>query len=187
MRSLPSGCRSNQTVSPIPYAIATPAQTSANRTAWSLKKLPTISVPTPSQGQRRGVPGAGRFLSHAARRRPARPEGARRARGARASRPDSDGWCPRGPPPRPAAPARPPLPGPPRTRTPRRLPSRRQDGLRAFALPFRSVRVGELEVRRDLLEVADDLLTDGALEHRDERTERLDRELRLVEVAVVLG
>src|SRR5438034_2955618 len=167
--------------------MATPAQTSANSTAWSLKKLPTISVPTPSQGQRRGVPGAGRFLSHAARRRPTRPEGGRRARGARASRRDSDGWCPRGPRPRPAAPARPRPPGPPRTRTRRRFPSHRQEGLLALALPFRGVCVAELEVRRDLLEVADDLLADGAFEHRDEGTERLDRELRLVEVAVVLG
>src|SRR5437773_3402989 len=33
--------------------MATPAQTSANSTGWSLKKLPTNSVPTPSQSLRR--------------------------------------------------------------------------------------------------------------------------------------
>src|SRR5438128_2839961 len=33
--------------------MATPAQTSANSTGWSLKKLPTISVRTPSQSLRR--------------------------------------------------------------------------------------------------------------------------------------
>src|SRR2546429_3047671 len=37
----------------MPKPTATPAQTSANSTACSLKKLPTISVPTPSEGQRR--------------------------------------------------------------------------------------------------------------------------------------
>src|SRR5438128_7367297 len=41
--------------------MATPAQTSANSTAWSLKKLPTISVPTPSQGQRRVSPARAGF------------------------------------------------------------------------------------------------------------------------------
>src|SRR5213078_1910424 len=39
MRSLPAGWRSSQKVSPIPYAIATNAQTRAKRTAWSLKKF----------------------------------------------------------------------------------------------------------------------------------------------------
>src|SRR3954454_1437971 len=61
MRSLPSGCASSQTVRPIPYATATAAQMSANSTAWSLKKLPTISVPTPSQGQRRVAPARAGF------------------------------------------------------------------------------------------------------------------------------
>src|SRR5262245_31516520 len=34
---------------------------SANNTAWSLKKLPTISVPTPLQGQRRVSPARAAF------------------------------------------------------------------------------------------------------------------------------
>src|SRR3954451_20076064 len=61
MRSFPAGCRISQTVKPIPYAIAIAEQTSANSTAWSLKKLPTISVPTPSQGQRRVSPARAGF------------------------------------------------------------------------------------------------------------------------------
>src|SRR6266849_91698 len=44
MRSLPVGCRSSQYVRPIPYTIATPAQTSANRTGWSLKKCISLLV-----------------------------------------------------------------------------------------------------------------------------------------------
>ena len=39
IRSLPVGLRSSQIVSPMPYATPTPAQTSANSTAWSLKKF----------------------------------------------------------------------------------------------------------------------------------------------------
>src|SRR6266545_7283052 len=38
MRSLPAGWLSSQYVRPMPYAIATPAHTSANKTGWSLKK-----------------------------------------------------------------------------------------------------------------------------------------------------
>src|SRR6266576_3867224 len=136
MRSFPSGWRTSQAVRKIPYAIATPEQTSANSTAWSLKKLPTISVPTPSQGQRRVVPGAGRFLSHAAGRRPARQAGG---------------------------------------------------ALGVFALRPRGVGVGELEVRRHLPEVPEDVLPDRALQNGDECPHRLDREPRLVEIAVLLG
>ncbi len=44
IRSFPVGCRSSQTVSPMPQAMATPAQTSAKRTAWSLKKLNVLPV-----------------------------------------------------------------------------------------------------------------------------------------------
>jgi hypothetical protein len=38
IRSLPTGWRSSQNVSPMPYAIAMNEQTSAKSTAWSLKK-----------------------------------------------------------------------------------------------------------------------------------------------------
>ncbi len=62
IRSFPDGLPSTHTVSPIPDAIATPAQISANSTACSLKKLATItqfpltkSAPSPL--------GAARFLS----------------------------------------------------------------------------------------------------------------------------
>src|SRR6476646_1078763 len=55
--------------------MATPAQTSANRTGWSLKKLPTISVPTPSQSRRRGA-SARRLFYHMERLRASlRPSG----------------------------------------------------------------------------------------------------------------
>src|SRR6185437_15291439 len=97
--------------------MATAAQRSANSTAWSLKKLPTISVPTPSQGQRRRVPGAGRFLSHGG---------------------------------------------------------------------LGGVGVGELQVRRHLLEIADELVRDGAFQHRQQCPEGLDSELSLIEVAILL-
>src|SRR5882724_3468925 len=43
--------------------MATPEQTSANSTGWSLKKLPTISVRTPSQSPRR-VTSARRVFYH---------------------------------------------------------------------------------------------------------------------------
>src|SRR5690242_21933372 len=57
--------------------MATPAQTSANRTGWSLKKLPTISGPTPSQSRRRGV-SARRVFYHMERLRASlRPSGGR--------------------------------------------------------------------------------------------------------------
>src|SRR2546421_12596165 len=61
MRSLPVGWPSSQTVRTTPYPTAIAAQTSAKSTAWSLKKLPTISVPTPSQGQRRVSPARAGF------------------------------------------------------------------------------------------------------------------------------
>src|SRR6266511_326040 len=38
IRSDPAGCRSSQTVRPMPYRTATAPQTSAKSTAWSLKK-----------------------------------------------------------------------------------------------------------------------------------------------------
>src|SRR4051794_12890717 len=91
---------------------------SANSTAWSLKKLATISVSYPLTRSAPSVPGAGRFLSHGG---------------------------------------------------------------------VRGVSVGQLEVRRDLLEIADELLRRGPLQHRQERSERLDREVGLLEVAVALG
>src|SRR4051795_1027002 len=118
MRSFPAGCRISQTVKPIPYAIAIAEQISANSTAWSLKKLATISVSYPLTRSAPSVPGAGRFLSHGG---------------------------------------------------------------------VRGVSVGQLEVRRDLLEIADELLRRGPLQHRQERFERLDREVGLLEVAVALG
>src|SRR5439155_15618971 len=68
IRSFPSGWRSSQTVRPTPYPIATPAQTSANSTGWSLKKLPTISLRTPSQSPRRGASARAGFY-HMARPR----------------------------------------------------------------------------------------------------------------------
>src|SRR4051812_39354482 len=43
---------------------------SANNTGWSLKKLPTISVPTPSQSRRRGVSARRLFYHMAALRAP---------------------------------------------------------------------------------------------------------------------
>src|SRR5438067_11623249 len=61
MRSLPVGWPSSQTVRTTPYPTAIAAQTSAKSTAWSLKKLATISVPTPSQGQRRVSPARAGF------------------------------------------------------------------------------------------------------------------------------
>src|SRR5918911_2492781 len=61
MRSFPSGRCSSQTVRPTPYATANAPQMSANSTGWSLKKLPTISVLTPSQGQRRVTPARAGF------------------------------------------------------------------------------------------------------------------------------
>src|SRR5919108_723081 len=67
MRSFPSGRPRTQTVRTIPYASATPAQTSANSTAWSLKKLPTISLLYPLTKSAPSDLGAGRFLSHGAR------------------------------------------------------------------------------------------------------------------------
>src|SRR3954452_16722135 len=91
---------------------------SANSTAWSLKKLATISVSYPLTRSAPSVPGAGRFLSHGG---------------------------------------------------------------------VRGVSVGQLEVRRDLLEVADELLRCGPVQHRQERSERLDGEVRLLEVSVALG
>src|SRR3954471_6537910 len=118
MRSLPSGCASSQTVRPIPYATATAAQMSANSTAWSLKKLPTISVPTPLQGQRRVSPARAGFY---------------------------------------------------------------------HMQLLRCVGVGELEIGRDLLEIADELFRSRPLEHRQKRPQRLDRQPRLVEVPILLG
>src|SRR5438876_8069095 len=53
MRSLPAGRPSTQTVSPIPNPIATPSQTSANRTVWWWKNPLN---PPPSQSQRRDAP-----------------------------------------------------------------------------------------------------------------------------------
>src|SRR5215211_6866929 len=47
------------------------------------------------------------------------------------------------------------------------------------------LRVCELHVGGDLVEVADDLLRHRTLEHRDERAHRLDRQPRLLEVAVL--
>src|SRR5206468_10810413 len=41
--------------------MATPAQTSANSTGWSLKKLAAISGPTPSQSRRRVTPARAGF------------------------------------------------------------------------------------------------------------------------------
>src|SRR5262245_41128592 len=46
--------------------------------------------------------------------------------------------------------------------------------------------VGQLQVGRDLLEVAENVLARSALEHRQQRTKRLDRQLGLLEVAVLL-
>src|SRR5260221_13430466 len=45
MRSVPAGLRSNQIVSPAPYATPTRAQISANSTAWSLKKFTSLLFP----------------------------------------------------------------------------------------------------------------------------------------------
>src|SRR6266576_5757124 len=98
--------------------MATAAQMSANSTACSLKKLPTISVPTPSQGQRRVSPARAGFYHM---------------------------------------------------------------GL------LGRVGVGQLEVRRDLLEIPQDLLPDHALEDGHQRPQGLDRQPRLAEVTVLLG
>src|SRR5881227_2776302 len=54
MRSLPAGRPRSQTVSAMPYPTAMAEQMSANSTAWSLKKLPTIT-PTPSQSWRQSA------------------------------------------------------------------------------------------------------------------------------------
>src|SRR4051812_6074165 len=97
--------------------MATAEQMSANSTAWSLKKLPTISLPTPSQGQRRVSPARAGFYHM---------------------------------------------------------------GL------LGRVSVGQLEVRGHLLEVPHDLLTRHALEDGQERAQGLDRQPRLVEIAVLL-
>src|SRR5215210_2333678 len=92
---------------------------SANNTACSLKKLATISVPTPSQGQRRVTPARAGFY---------------------------------------------------------------------HMQLLRCVGVSELQVRRHLLEIPDDLLVDGgALEHREQGAQRFDRQPRLVEVSILLG
>ena len=48
------------------------------------------------------------------------------------------------------------------------------------------VRVGELEARGHALEVADELVGDGPAQHRHERTQRLDRQARLLEIAALL-
>src|SRR5256885_1430506 len=101
----------------MPKATAIPAQTSANSTAWSLKKLPTISVPTPSQGQRRVSPARAGFY----------PMGL----------------------------------------------------LRRFG-------VSKLEVGRDLLEIAHELVGHIALEHRQQRSQRLDRQVGLIQIPVFL-
>src|SRR5258705_9686991 len=45
IRSVPAGLRSNQIVSPAPYATPIPAQISANSTAWSLKKFTSLLFP----------------------------------------------------------------------------------------------------------------------------------------------
>src|SRR5512133_2764551 len=119
--------------------MATPAQTSANRTAWSLKKLPTISVPTPSQGQRRVSPARAGFyhmrLGDGPLGRPSPGELERRER-------------------------------------PHEL---RMDGrgLALGALPLGRFRVRELEVGGHLLEVPEDALVDGALEHGQQCAQRL--------------
>ena len=62
MRSFPAGWRSSQTVSPMPTPTATSAQTSANATAWSLKKS---IAPPPVTKSGRGRPRRGGFLSQA--------------------------------------------------------------------------------------------------------------------------
>src|SRR5439155_14052167 len=51
----------------------------------------------------------------------------------------------------------------------------------------RRVGVRELEIRRDLLEVAYQLVADRTFENRQERTERFYRQPRLLEVAMLLG
>src|SRR2546421_1318687 len=64
-----------------------------------------------------------------------------------------------------------------------------QDEPRAPVLPLcllGGVAVGELEVGRDLPEIAYDVVRDGAFENGQQRTQGFDRELRLVE-ATVLG
>src|ERR687885_195269 len=99
--------------------MATPAQTSANSTAWSLKKLPTISVLPPYK---------------------------------------VSAECPR----------------------------RGQVSITS-GLSLGGVGVRELQVRRDLLEVAHELVRDRALEHRHEHPERLDRQPSLLQVAIVFG
>src|SRR4029079_736796 len=62
IRALPAGCLSNHQVRYRPYAIATPAQTSANSTAWSTKK----SIHPPSRGAQRdtGMASARRIMPH---------------------------------------------------------------------------------------------------------------------------
>src|SRR5947208_10511356 len=97
--------------------MATAAQMSANSTAWSLKKLPTISVPTPSQGQRRVSPARAGFYHM---------------------------------------------------------------GL------LRRVGVGQLEIGRDLLEITNQLVADAALEHRQQRPQRLDRQACLIEIPLLI-
>src|SRR5689334_8579219 len=103
----------------MPYAIATPEQTRAKRTAWSLKK--SIKEPPTTVAPVR--PGAAVFYH-----------------------------------------------------------SGRSGGRRGF---LGRSGVCELQVCEHLAEVAQRLLGDRAVEHRDQRAERLDREPRLVEVAGV--
>ena len=62
IRSVPAGRRSSQAVRTMPYATATSAQTSANRTGWSRKKSVT---PGPSQNQRRIASARSILLSQA--------------------------------------------------------------------------------------------------------------------------
>jgi hypothetical protein len=61
MRSVPAGRLSSQYVSAMPYATAAAPQRSANRTAWSRKKLRCFALyVVGAEYSRRGV-----FLTHA--------------------------------------------------------------------------------------------------------------------------
>src|SRR5712691_12135292 len=184
--------------------MATPAQTSANSTGWSLKKLPTISVRTPSQSPRR-VASARRIFYHMAllerrfglrlplRRRPTEGELER------GQRPHELGMGGANvqicvleklllvlPPENVATTA---------ANRSRDIDSHLNNRTaKAWpALPLWSavalcgVRVRELQVRSHLLEVPYQLLAGRSADHGKECPQGLDRKARLVEIAVRLG
>src|SRR6266487_220037 len=184
--------------------MATPAQTSANSTGWSLKKLPTISVRTPSQSPRRVTSARRVFYHMAPPGAPFQPQAAAssvvagRASSSGDSVPTSSGWAVRTCRSafwRSCSSSSPQRTWPqPQGITPEMSIAISPKGRRkracsssGSAVALAGVGVGELEVRGHLLEVPHELCACCSLEHGQECAQGFDGEPRLVEVAALLG